>query len=102
MQPCRRRCKDKRPRSGKLMAGVHINGKSFDIGNEKLNLVQAGLKGGVFIPSYCWHPSLTLVASGRMCLVAVGETKPDGTVSMQPRVVTACQTPAKEGTVMVT
>ena len=37
-----------------------------------------------------------------MCLVEVGEKKPDGTVAMQPQVVPACQTPAKDGTVIVT
>src|SRR6187549_3669098 len=84
------------------MAVVQVNGNPVDIGTEKLNLVQAALKGGVFIPHYCWHPSLSVVASCRMCLVEVGEKKPDGTVSMQPRVVPACQTPAKDGTVVVT
>ena len=76
------------------MAVVHVNGKPVDIGNERLNLIQAAQRGGVFVPSYCWHPALTVVASCRMCLVEVGERKPDGTVAMQPKVVPACQTPA--------
>src|SRR5947208_8020094 len=84
------------------MAVVIINETPVDIGNERLNLIQAAQKAGVFIPSYCWHPALSVVASCRMCLVEVGERKPDGTVSMQPRVVPACQTPAKDGTVIVT
>lgn len=84
------------------MAVVYVNDKPVDIGSERLNLVQAALKGGVFIPHYCWHPGLTVVASCRMCLVEVGEKKPDGTVAMQPRVVPACQTPAKDNTVVVT
>ncbi len=84
------------------MAVVYVNGKPVDIGGEKLNLIQAALKGGVFIPHYCWHPALTVVASCRMCLVEVGERKPDGTVAMQPKVVPGCQTPAKDGTVVVT
>jgi NADH-quinone oxidoreductase subunit G len=84
------------------MAVVYVNDKPIDIGTEKLNLVQAALKGGVFIPHYCWHPALTVVASCRMCLVEVGERKPDGSVAMQPKVVPACQTPAKDGTVVVT
>jgi NADH-quinone oxidoreductase subunit G len=84
------------------MATVIVNDRPVDIGNEKINLVQAALKGGVFIPHYCWHPALTVVASCRMCLVEVGEKKPDGTVAMQPRVVPACQTPAKDGTVVIT
>src|SRR6478672_8096123 len=84
------------------MAVVYVNDKPVDIGNEKLNLVQAAKKAGIEIPTYCWHPALTVVASCRMCLVEVGEKKPDGTVAMQPRVVPACQTPAKDGTVVVT
>src|SRR5262245_46393875 len=84
------------------MATVFVNDKPVDNGTEKLNLIQAAEKGGVFIPRYCWHPALTVVASCRMCLVEVGEKKPDGTVTMQPRVVPACQTPAKDGTVIVT
>src|SRR3712207_702046 len=84
------------------MATVYVNNKPVDIGTEKLNLVQAALKGGVFIPHYCWHPALSVVASCRMCLVEVGERKPDGTVAMQPKVVPACQTPAKDGAVVVT
>jgi NADH-quinone oxidoreductase subunit G len=83
------------------MAVVHVNGKPVDIGNERLNLIQAAEKGGVFIPRYCWHPALTVVASCRMCLVEAGEMK-EGKPVMQPRVVPACQTPAKDGTVIVT
>ncbi|MBY0525797.1 MAG: molybdopterin-dependent oxidoreductase [Gemmataceae bacterium] len=84
------------------MATVHVNGQAVDIGTEKLNLIEAADRGGVFIPHYCWHPALTVVASCRMCLVEVGDTQPDGSVKMQPRVVPACQTPAKDGTVVVT
>src|SRR5262249_49152087 len=82
---------------------ITVNGKDLQIGDqERLNLVEAALRAGVFIPHYCWHPALTVVASCRMCLVEVGEKKPDGSVAMQPRVVPACQTPAKHGTVVVT
>src|SRR5437762_4348057 len=84
------------------MATVIVNNQPVDIGTERLNLIQAAEKAGVFIPSYCWHPALTVVASCRMCLVEVGEKKPDGSVVMQPRVVPGCQTPARDGTVIVT
>jgi NADH-quinone oxidoreductase subunit G len=83
------------------MATVTINNKPVDIGAERLNLIQAAQKAGVFIPHYCWHPALTVVASCRMCLVEVGEMK-DGKAVMQPKVVPACQTPAKDGTIVVT
>jgi NADH-quinone oxidoreductase subunit G len=84
------------------MATVYVNGKPVDISNEKLNLIQAAQKAGVLIPHYCWHPALTVVASCRMCLVEVGERKPDGSITMQPKVVPGCQTPAKDGTVINT
>ncbi|HVS40121.1 MAG TPA: molybdopterin-dependent oxidoreductase [Gemmataceae bacterium] len=84
------------------MAVVYVNDKPVDIGAEKLNLIQAAKKAGVFVPHYCWHEALTVVASCRMCLVEVGEKKPDGSVAMQPKVVPGCQTPAKDGTVIVT
>lgn len=84
------------------MAVVTVNGQNVDIGTEKLNLIQAAGKAGVFIPHYCWHAALTVVASCRMCLVEVGDRKTDGTVQMQPKVVPGCQTPAKDGTVIVT
>src|SRR4051812_36110222 len=83
------------------MATVFVNDKPVDIGNEKLNLIQAAERGGGYIPRHCWHPALSGVASCRMCLVEVGEMK-DGKPVMQPRVVPACQTPAKDGTVVVT
>jgi len=84
------------------MATVYINDKAVDIGDKKLNLVQAAELAGVTIPHYCYHPALSVVASCRMCLVEVGEKKPDGTVVMQPRVIPACQTPAKDNTVIQT
>src|SRR5437016_9499921 len=84
------------------MAVVYVNNHPVDIGSDKLNLIQAAMRGGVTIPYYCWHPALTVVASCRMCLVEVGERKPDGTIAMQPRVVPACQTPAKDGAIVKT
>jgi NADH-quinone oxidoreductase subunit G len=85
------------------MATVWVNGQEVKIGDqERLNCIQAAQRVGVEIPSYCWHPDLTVVASCRMCLVEVGERKADGTMTMQPRVVPGCQTPVKDGTVVVT
>jgi NADH-quinone oxidoreductase subunit G len=84
------------------MAVVYVNNKPVDIGTSKLNVIQAAMKAGVFVPHYCWHPGLSVVASCRMCLVEVGDRKPDGTVTMQPKVVPGCQTPARDGTVIVT
>ena len=58
---------------------------------------------GVEIPHYCWHAGLTVVASCRMCLVETGtKNKDTGDIAMMPKLVPACQTPAKDGTVFVT
>ncbi|HEV3146099.1 MAG TPA: 2Fe-2S iron-sulfur cluster-binding protein, partial [Gemmataceae bacterium] len=84
------------------MATVFVNNKPVDIGNDKLNVIQAAARAGVLVPSYCWHPALTVVASCRMCLVEVGEKKEDGSVVMQPKVVPGCQTPVKDKMVIVT
>lgn len=85
------------------MPTVYIDDKSIEIGpNERLNCIQAAERAGIEIPTYCYHPALSVVASCRMCLVEVGEKKPDGTVSIPPKVFPGCQTPVKDGTVIVT
>jgi len=84
------------------MPTVYVNDQPVELGDARLNCIQAAGRAGVFIPHYCWHPSLTVVASCRMCLVELGERKPDGSIIMQPRVVPGCQTPVKDGTVIVT
>ena len=83
------------------MATVYVNTKPVDIGTERLNVIQAAEKAGVFVPSYCWHPALTIAGSCRMCLVEIGDMK-DGKPVMQPRVVPGCQMQVKDGTVIVT
>jgi len=84
------------------MPTVYVNDRPVEIGGSRLNCIQAADLGGVFVPHYCWHESLSVVASCRMCLVEVGERKPDGTVVMQPKVVPGCQTPVKDGSVIIT
>ncbi len=83
------------------MVKVKVNDIEVDA-DPKDNCILAARKAGVEIPHYCWHESLSVVASCRMCLVEVGETKPDGTVAMGPKLVPGCQTPIKEGTVIRT
>ncbi len=83
------------------MATVYVNDAPVDIGDKKMNCVQAAELAGVHVPHYCYHPALSIVASCRMCLVEVGDLK-DGKVAMQPKVVPGCQTSVKDGTVIVT
>ncbi len=78
-----------------------VNDIPVEVG-PKENVIQVARRAGVEIPHYCWHEDLSVVASCRMCLVEVGETKPDGTVVMGPKLVPGCQTPCKPGMVIKT
>jgi NADH-quinone oxidoreductase subunit G len=85
------------------MPVVIVNGQEVEIGaDERLNCIEAARRAGVEIPHYCWHPGLSVVASCRMCLIQTGTRDTDGKVSMVPKLVPGCQTPAKDGTVIVT
>src|SRR2546423_859876 len=86
------------------MAIVVVDGREVELdANERLNGIQAAKRAGIEIPYYCWHPGLSVVASCRMCLVETGTRNPQtGQVQMLPKLVPACQTPAKDGTVFVT
>jgi NADH-quinone oxidoreductase subunit G len=86
------------------MGTVLVDGREVTLADhERLNGIQAARRAGVEIPHYCWHAGLSVVASCRMCLVEAGTRNPQtGEVAMQPKLVPACQTPAKDGTVFVT
>src|SRR3954447_4197323 len=86
------------------MPVVIVDGIEVALGEkERLNGIQAAERAGIEVPYYCWHPGLTVVASCRMCLVESGSRHPEtGAVTMVPKLVPACQTPAKAGTVFVT
>jgi NADH-quinone oxidoreductase subunit G len=86
------------------MATILINGQEYELPEgERLNAIQAALRVGVEIPYYCWHPALSVVANCRMCEVEVGARDPKtGEIKMIPKMVPACQTPARDGTVLVT
>ncbi|MFO0910318.1 MAG: molybdopterin-dependent oxidoreductase [Isosphaeraceae bacterium] len=86
------------------MATIIINGQEYPIPEgEKLNAIQMARRVGTEIPYYCWHPALSVVANCRMCEVEVGSKDPKtGEIKMIPKLVPACQTPAKDGTVIVT
>src|SRR5438132_11830516 len=86
------------------MGNVLVNGREIHVADhERLNGIQIAQRAGVEIPHYCWHAGLSVVASCRMCLVESGTKNPEtGQVTMVPKLVPACQTPAKAGTVFVT
>jgi len=86
------------------MAIVIIDGHEIEIGDdERLNGIEAAQRVGIEIPHYCWHPSVSVVGSCRMCLVETGTRDPQtGKVSMLPKLVPACNTIVRDGTVLVT
>ena len=86
------------------MPTVIVDDQEIEIGaDERLNCIEVARRAGVEIPHYCWHPGLSVVASCRMCLIQAGTRSSDtGEISMIPKLVPGCQTPAKDGTVIVT
>ena len=86
------------------MPTVIVDGTEIEIGaDERLNCIEAARRAGVEIPHYCWHKGLSVVASCRMCLIETGSRDAaTGKITMMPKLVPGCQTPVKDGTVIVT
>jgi NADH-quinone oxidoreductase subunit G len=86
------------------MATIIINGQEHTLPEgERLNAIQAAQRFGVEIPYYCWHPALSVVANCRMCEIETGTRDPNtGEIKMIPKLVPGCQTPARDGTVIIT
>src|SRR3974390_3774896 len=86
------------------MPTVIIDNREIDIpAGRRLNAIEAARLVGIEIPHYCWHPGLSVVGSCRMCLVEVGSRDAKtGRITMQPKLVPACNTQATDGTVFVT
>jgi len=86
------------------MAKIIIDNRELEIDDSaRLNVIEAAGRLGIEIPHYCWHPALSVAGSCRMCLVEQGTRDPaTGRVTMRPKLVPACQTPAVDGSVFVT
>lgn len=71
---------------------VAINGKSChaDLGQ---TIIQVADREGVYIPRFCYHEKLSVVANCRMCLVEVANV---------PKPLPACATPVSEGMQVMT
>jgi NADH-quinone oxidoreductase subunit G len=63
---------------------VTINDRTVEV-EAGTNVIDAGLKAGVLVPHYCYHPRLSVVGQCRMCLVEIS----DGGKKM-PKLQTAC------------
>jgi NADH-quinone oxidoreductase subunit G len=86
------------------MPTIIIDNRELTIpAGQRLNGIEAAKLVGVDIPYYCWHPGLTVVGSCRMCLVEVGSRDPkSGQITMQPKLVPACNTIVADNMVLVT
>lgn len=74
------------------MVTVTIDGTEIRVA-EGTNLVEAAKKAGAEVPTYCYHPGLSVVGQCRICFVEV-----EG----MPRLVTACSTAVRDGMVVRT
>jgi NADH-quinone oxidoreductase subunit G len=64
----------------------------------KKTILQVATENGVEIPSYCYHPGLSIVASCRICLAEVAEKNPKtGQLVKIPKLVPTCQQMASDG-----
>lgn len=85
------------------MATALVDGIEIELRDgERLNAIEAAARAGVLIPHYCWHPGLSVVGSCRMCLVEAGSRDASGRITMGPKLVPACNTLVRDGTVLVT
>jgi len=86
------------------MPTIWINNRELEIpAGQRLNVIEAGRLVGAKVPHYCWHPSLSVVGSCRMCLVEIGSRDPKtGQITMQPKLVPGCNTLVTDNMVIVT
>ena len=86
------------------MPTILIDNRELTIpAGQRLNGIQAARLLGIDIPHYCWHAGLTVVGSCRMCLVETGTRDPgSGRITMQPKLVPACNTLVTDNMVLVT
>ena len=74
------------------MPTVTIDGRSITV-DRGATVLQAAQRLGIEIPTFCYHPGLTIAANCRMCLVQVEKA---------PKPLPACQTEVRDGMVVRT
>src|SRR4051812_32570581 len=88
----------RRPEAGNTMATVTINGKTIDV-PDGTNLIRAAEMAGEEIPTYCYHPGLSVAGNCRMCLVdirAMSAKQPNPL----PKLQIGCNTIVQDGMVV--
>lgn len=93
---------------------VNINGTDYSV-KAGLNILEACKSVGVEIPFFCYHPSLKVAGSCRMCLIQMGTPARDRAtgelildengvqkIAWMPKPVIACGTNVSEGMHIIT
>jgi NADH-quinone oxidoreductase subunit G len=75
-----------------IMPTLTIDGKEVEVA-QGVTILWAAKKLGIEIPHFCYHPSLSISGSCRMCLVEVEK---------MPKLQTACSTTISDGMVVKT
>ncbi len=75
------------------MPKLTIDGKEVTVADGATVLQAARQAGGFDVPTFCYHPGLSIAGNCRMCLVEVEKA---------PKPVASCATPATEGMVVHT
>jgi NADH-quinone oxidoreductase subunit G len=85
------------------MPTITIDGKELRFEQGQL-ILEVALENGIAIPHYCYHPSLSVVASCRICLAEVWAPNPknDNKLEALPKLLPTCQEPAGDGQVVYT
>jgi NADH-quinone oxidoreductase subunit G len=85
------------------MPTITIDGKQFEF-EQGQTILNVAHDNGMSIPHYCYHPSLSVVASCRICLAEVWAPNPrnDNKLEPMPKLLPTCQEPAGDGQVVYT
>ena len=80
------------------MPTIEIDGKKVSFEGKKM-IIQVAQENGIEIPTYCYHPGLSIVASCRICLGEIESPDPKDPTKLVrvPKLVPTCQTPASDG-----
>ncbi|MBT4530269.1 MAG: 2Fe-2S iron-sulfur cluster binding domain-containing protein, partial [Phycisphaerae bacterium] len=85
------------------MPTITVDGKQMDF-EKGQSILEVAFNNGKDIPHYCYHPSLSVVASCRICLAEVWAPNPrnDNKLEPMPKLLPTCQTQAGDGQVVYT
>ena len=80
------------------MPTISIDGRSLEF-EDGQTILEVALANGIEIPHYCYHPSMSVVASCRICLAEVWAPNPRNDNALEPieKLLPTCQALAADG-----